>query len=91
MDSIVAANKMLAGPENYKVLKSTIQRVLEQEDLWDAVNPQLSDTTSAESPEISKSSQVSNSKDPASPSITSRSDPLETEKICRKKTKAMCI
>lgn len=44
MDTVKAPSKMLAGPENYKSQKSTIQIVLEREDLWEVVAP--NDTTS---------------------------------------------
>lgn len=38
MDSVIAQSKMLAGPKNYKIWRSTIQSILEREDLWEVVS-----------------------------------------------------
>jgi hypothetical protein len=39
LDNVIAKEKMLASPSNYKVWKTTMRNVFEKEDLWDCIEP----------------------------------------------------
>jgi hypothetical protein len=39
LDNVIAKEKMLASPSNYKVWRTTVRNVFEKEDLWDCIEP----------------------------------------------------
>jgi hypothetical protein len=40
MDNVIAREKLLDGPSNFKVWHDVVQNVFEKEDLWDLLEPE---------------------------------------------------
>jgi hypothetical protein len=39
LDNVIAKEKMLSSPSNYKVWRTIVRNVFEKEDLWDCIEP----------------------------------------------------
>lgn len=46
-DNLVSESDMLTGPSNYSSWMYLVQSILEKEDLWDVVDPELEDGDTA--------------------------------------------